>query len=65
MTPAAPRPRDLLLPLLLVVLAAAVTTPVVVALTRPVVHEWADTVGFTAGVAAACLAIRGVLARLG
>ncbi|HEY2702901.1 MAG TPA: hypothetical protein VGL20_04350 [Candidatus Dormibacteraeota bacterium] len=62
----APRPdRTLTLRLGLIVLAAAVVTPVVVAASRPLAGDWADTVGFTAGVAAACVAIRGLLRRLG
>jgi hypothetical protein len=47
-----------------VALAAAVVTPLAVVLSRPAVHGWDDTVGFTAGVAAGCLAIRGLLRRL-
>ena len=59
------RDRGLALWLLLTVLAAAVVTPVVVALSHPLVHDWDTTVGFVAGVAAACVGIRGVLGRLG
>lgn len=51
--------------LVLVVLTAAIVTPVVIDVTRPVVHGWAETVGFIAGVIAACVAIREVLRRLG
>lgn len=65
MSTAAPSRRSLLLWLIATVVAAAVVTPVGVVLSRPLVHDWADTVGFTAGVAAACLGIRGVLQRLG
>ncbi len=64
MTRAARLDRTLALWLGLTVLAAAVVTPVVVAASRPLAGDWADTVGFTAGVAAACVAIRGVLRRL-
>jgi len=56
--------RDLVLRLAVVVVVAAVVTPVAVALSRPVVHDWADTVGFTAGVLAAVVAILGLLRRL-
>ena len=61
-----PPRRDLGLALrvLLTVVLAAVVTPVVVVLTRPVVHGWAETIGFIAGVLAACAGIRAVLARL-
>lgn len=58
-------PRNPLPWLLLVVLAAAIVTPVAVVVSRPLVHDWADTVGFTAGVLAACVAIREALRRLG
>jgi hypothetical protein len=58
------RDRGLALWIVVTVLAAAVVTPVVVALVRPVVHDWDTTVGFVAGVAAACIGIRGVLGRL-
>jgi hypothetical protein len=64
-TAAPSRRRALLLWLAITVVAAAAVTPLAVAVSRPLVHDWADTVGFTAGVAAACLAIRGVLQRLG
>jgi hypothetical protein len=60
-----PLDRTLLLWLGLTVLAAAAVTPLVVVASRPLVGDWADTVGFTAGVATACVAIRGVLRRLG
>jgi hypothetical protein len=56
--------RGLLLRLAAVVVAAAAVTPLMVELSRPLVHDWADTVGFTAGVAAAALAIRGLLRGL-
>ncbi|HEX6492782.1 MAG TPA: hypothetical protein VF112_04685 [Candidatus Dormibacteraeota bacterium] len=59
------RDRTLALWVLLTVLAAAVVTPVVVAVSRPAVHDWDTTVGFVAGVLAACVGIRGVLVRLG
>ncbi|HEY0409849.1 MAG TPA: hypothetical protein VGE42_06225 [Candidatus Dormibacteraeota bacterium] len=59
-----PHDRTLLLWLGLTVLAAAAVTPLVVVASRPLVGDWADTAGFTAGVAAACVAIRGVLRRL-
>jgi hypothetical protein len=63
---ALPRPhRGLALWVLLTVVLAAAVTPVVVALSRPLVHDWDTTVGFVAGVGAACLGIRGVLGRLG
>ena len=64
MTPIARLDRTLALWLGLTVLAAAVVTPLVVAASRPLVGGWADTAGFIAGVAAACVAIRGVLRRL-
>jgi hypothetical protein len=64
-TAAPSRRRILLLWLAVTVVAAAVVTPLAVAVSRPLVHDWADTVGFTAGVTAACLAIRGVLHQLG
>jgi hypothetical protein len=54
----------LLLWLAAVVGAAAVVTPLAVLLSRPVVHGWDETVGFVAGVAAACLVIRALLRRL-
>ncbi len=57
--------RTLALWLGLIVLAAAVVTPVVVAVSRPLTGDWADTVGFTAGVVAASAAIGGLLRRLG
>jgi hypothetical protein len=59
------RDRTLALWLLLTVLAAAVVTPVAVVVSRPLVHDWDTTVGFVAGVAAACVGIGGVLGRLG
>jgi hypothetical protein len=63
---AAPRPdRTLALWVLLTVVLAAVVTPLAVAVSRPAVHDWDTTVGFVAGVAAACVGIRGVLGRLG
>jgi hypothetical protein len=65
MTAAPPRRRTLVLWLAITVLAAAAITPLAVAVSRPLVHDWADTVGFTAGVGAACLAIAGVLRQLG
>ena len=61
------RPRrdpGLVLRILLTVVLAAIVTPVVVVVTRPVVHGWAETIGFIAGVVAACAGIRAVLARL-
>jgi hypothetical protein len=54
----------LLLWLAAVVVSAAAVTPLAVALSRPVVHGWDETVGFLAGVAAACLVIRALLRRL-
>jgi hypothetical protein len=54
----------LLLWLAAVVVAAAAVTPLAVALSRPVVHGWDETVGFVAGVAAACLVIRALIRRL-
>jgi hypothetical protein len=65
MSDPARRPSSPLPWLLLVVLAAAVVTPLGIEISEPVVHGWADTVGFTAGVLAACVAIRVVLQRLG
>jgi hypothetical protein len=65
MDPLPRRDRTLVLWLIATVVLAAVVTPVVVAVTRPAVHDWADTVGFIAGIAAACVGIRGVLGRLG
>ncbi|TMD95688.1 MAG: hypothetical protein E6I76_09790 [Chloroflexi bacterium] len=59
------RDRTLALWIVLTVLAAAVVTPVGVEVSRPLVHDWDTTVGFVAGVAAACAAIRGVRGRLG
>jgi hypothetical protein len=47
-----------------VVVAAAVVTPLAVVVSHPLVHGWDETVGFIAGVAAACLVIRGLLRRL-
>jgi hypothetical protein len=64
MDTSAGRDRGLALWILLTVVAAAVVTPVVVAVSHPVVHDWDTTVGFVAGIAAACAGIRGVLARL-
>ena len=62
---AAPRPdRTLALWVLLTVVLAAVVTPLAVEVSRPAVHDWDTTVGFVAGVAAACVGIRGVLGRL-
>jgi hypothetical protein len=58
------RDRTLALWVLLTVLLAAVVTPLAVAVSRPLVHDWDTTVGFVAGVAAACVGIRGVLGRL-
>jgi hypothetical protein len=63
---AAPRrDRTLALWVLLTVLLAAVVTPLAVEVSRPAVHDWDTTVGFVAGVGAACVGIRGVLRRLG
>jgi hypothetical protein len=58
------RDRTLALWVLLTVLLAAVVTPLAVAVSHPLVHDWDTTVGFVAGVAAACVGIRGVLGRL-
>jgi hypothetical protein len=65
MSPVRRLDRTLVLWLGLTVLAAAAVTPLAVVASRPLVGDWADTVGFTAGVAAACVAIRGVLRQLG
>jgi hypothetical protein len=56
--------RGLLLRIAAVVAAAAVVTPLAVALSHPLVQGWDETVGFGAGVVAACLAIRGLLGSL-
>ena len=55
------RRGPLLVRLAVVVAAPAAVTPVAIELSRPLVHDWADTVGFTLGVAAAVLAIGGLL----
>jgi hypothetical protein len=55
------RRRRLLLWVGLLVVAVAAVTPTVIALTRPLVGGWAETVGFTAALVVAPLVIRGLL----
>ncbi len=59
------RRRRLLMWIVLLVAAVATVTPVVIELTRPVVHGWASTVGLTAALGVAGLVIAGLLRDLG
>lgn len=58
-----PRRRLLAVAVALLLLAVAGVTALTAELTRPLVHGWAETVGFGAGLVAAAVAV-GVILRL-